>query len=142
MTVNKYTPMELRNKTLARIIDLYNRALKYHKDNIVANINKALLKWQEGSFSDEDFLLYLITDVASQDPLAAKLLFYIFCKRITCYKLDMNDVYQTMNKINEQIETVSNLTKFLYNLPEIMEFQSDKDDNKKMRRLSSMAGKS
>ena len=65
MTVNKYTPMELRNKTLARINDLYNRALKYHKDNIVANINKALLKWQEGSFSDEDFLLYLITDVAS-----------------------------------------------------------------------------
>ena len=52
----------------------------------------------------------------------------------------MNDVYQTMNKINEQIETVSNLTKFLFNLPEIMEFH-DKDDNKKTRRLS-LGGKS
>ena len=35
----------------------------------------------------------------------------------------MHDVYQTISKINSQIETVSNLTKFLYDLPDIMEFR-------------------
>ena len=39
----------------------------------------------------------------------------------------MHDVYHTMNMIDQNFDDVSNLTKFLYDLPEIMEFRKEKE---------------
>ena len=52
------------------------------------------------SKSDEEFLLYLITDVAKYDHLSARLLFFIFAKRITSFDIDKVEVFHMIEYIN------------------------------------------
>ena len=99
LSITSETLKERKLKTLKKVCDLYDKAIFESSQNLIPNLNKALVEWESGDKSDEQFILFLLTDVSKHDPISAKLLFFIFTNRITGF----HGCRSTLSKVLKQV---------------------------------------
>ena len=101
------------------------RSVDLHPRNCSALLNLHLLKWTQGSISDEQLLDFVKTKLSKVDAYVAHIMFLVVQKRVFGNYIDTAEVQELMREIEKNWANVSLLAKYLYATQDLYEYKGE-----------------